>query len=134
MRKILTAAFIMPALLQAPAAYASVATIRLVARVPVMCEVDFSGARVEEHRIVISVRRQCNTSHIVSLSLPETGASDLRVDFANAQVLQGGGSVEMAQPERYYDGMDEITIRSDSSNMDQLLDVARSMNVAVYPS
>ncbi len=40
----------------------------------------------------------------------------------------------MAQPERYYDGMDEITIRSDSSNMDQLLDVARSMNVAVYPS
>lgn len=134
MRKIITAIFMVPALLQAPAAFGAVATIKLVARVPVMCAVDFTGARVEEHRIVISVRRLCNTSHIVSLSLPETGASDLRVDFANAQVLQGGGSVEMPQPERYYDGLDQITIQSDSSDMDQLMDIARSMNVAVYPS
>ncbi|WP_034156916.1 hypothetical protein [Sphingomonas sp. ERG5] len=133
MRKIIKAFFLVSALAQAPAAYASTATLRLVARVPVMCAVDFSGARLEASRIVISIHRMCNTSHIVSVTVPGNDAGDVRVSYANTPVM-AGGTVDLVQPERYFDNVDEITIESRSSDPDQLLTLARNINVAVYPS
>ncbi|QNA82979.1 hypothetical protein G4G27_02325 [Sphingomonas sp. So64.6b] len=133
MRKIIKAFFLVSALAQTPAAYASTATLRLVARVPVMCAVDFNGARMEANRIVISVHRMCNTSHIVAVSVPANDAGDVRVSYANTPVL-AGGTIDLVQPERYFDDFDEITVESQSGDSDQLLAIAQNINVAVYPS
>lgn len=134
MRKI-NSAFVLftLAMTQAFAAGASTATLQLVAHVPVQCAINLDGALIESDRVTVSVHRICNTRHTIALTIPANTLSDMRVDYAGTQVLTGAGTANLNQPEFYYDSIDQIVIKSEISDADQLREVVRNMNLTISP-
>lgn len=113
-------------------AFASSASINLVAVIPVSCSLDFIGGTVIGRQIVINVRRSCNTGHrLVFNSASAAGLGTLTMRFNGmAQDFDHGAAV-VNQAERYYNGVDQIVIEASEGQTDELYNFANALSVDI---
>lgn len=113
-------------------AASSTATTRLVAIVPVACTVEALGGTIREHRLTLTVRRTCNTAHVITIDgEAERMLGSATVYYNHTPVAMDGDYSRLPQPERYYDGVDTIVIEAHEATRQQLEHYARSLNLGI---
>lgn len=116
----------------ANAASSSTATTRLVAIVPVACSIEALSGTISEHRLTLTVRRTCNTAHVITLGAQaEQPLGRATLYYNHTPITMHDGYSSLAQPERYYNGVDTIVIEAHEATPQQLEHYARSMNVGI---
>lgn len=120
------------ALVAVPAHAAPGATLQLTAIIPESCAVDLVGAQIGEHRLVIDVRRECNTAHnIVFASQLDPSLGKVTVHYNNVEVPMQSDLELIAQPEDYYDGVDRIVVDVTAGTAQDLARYAQSFNIGI---
>jgi len=112
---------------------ATFATIKLVGYVPVMCEVDVVGTYLENDRLLVAIRRTCNTGHSVVISGQQTeGAANVVIRELATGRSSAGANAEFIQPERFVDTVDLYEVsESGMSSPTDLEDFARTLHIGV---
>lgn len=106
--------------------------MRLLAYVPVQCEAHIINGQVTGGRITIDLRRRCNTAHVIRVETPNIPGSISIIEAGSGQMIAGPFAV-FSQPERYFDGIDRITIDCGDADSEQVRRVVAGirMNVEV---
>ena len=108
------------------------ASLRLVAYVPISCSLDVVDASLSGSQLTMFVRRSCNTGHRLVIDgeyNPALGSITYRYNENIYATTNGTGII--AQPEAYYEDVDELVIESSDGNADDLLRYARSLTVGL---
>lgn len=118
--------------LAAPAHAVDTATLRLVAYVPVSCSLDVIGAGVSGSQLTMTIRRNCNTGHRLVLNgAYDDALGNLTYRLNNDVLAAAGGSASIGQPERYYDGIDQLVVEASDGDSVDLIRFAQSLNVSL---
>jgi hypothetical protein len=116
----------------ASAQAASTATLRLTAIIPVSCAVDLVGAQVGDHKLVLDVRRECNTAHnIIVAGQRDAALGEITMRYNDVELTMQSDSESIPQTENYYDGVDHIVIDVTGGTTEDLQRYAQSLNIAL---
>jgi hypothetical protein len=109
---------------------AQAATLRIVGIVPVSCAADLVGGSISGKRLTVSVRRSCNTWHsIVVRGDHVDGLGDVSFSYNGKPTISAGDDAIIDQPERFYDGVDQLTIEVTEGTSEDFLRYASSLRI-----
>jgi hypothetical protein len=107
------------------------ASLRIVGVVPVSCSAEIISGSVTDRQLTISVRRACNTWHEVVLrGAHDDALGDVEFRYNGRPAMAGSGDgVVIEQPDRFYEGVDQLTVSFSSGSAEDLARYAASLRI-----
>ena len=111
-------------------AMANAASLRIVGIVPVSCSAELVSGSVSDNLLTISVRRSCNTWHSVVLrGAPDDSLGEFVFLYNGSPALGGGDGVVIDQPDRFYEGVDQLMVKVTDGSAEDLARYAASLRI-----
>ncbi|WP_126176518.1 hypothetical protein [Tsuneonella rigui] len=118
------------AMITVSSAAAHAASMRIYGVVPVSCAAEIVATELEERTLTLSIRRNCNTWHSVVIHGDKADTlGEIAVSYNGSPAGLFHREAVFPQSQRYFDGVDVLTIRTTAGDTDELTNFAASLRL-----